>query len=426
MLFHLLASLAGLGLVAADCNPTNVTCPADPAMPASKTYDLTTSNTADFSYVMASRMAESGSELQFSVVEQGDAPTLVTNDYLLYGNVKATIKTAPGVGMVSAFILMSDVLDEVDWEWLGANDAEAQTNYYYRGETAGYNRGGVSAVSTPAETEHVYEIDWTESTLRWIIDGTTVRTLNEADTTGYGYPSTPCQIKIGVWASGDPTNPAGTIEWGGGLIDYSAGPYTMSLSSLEVTSYTTAGSFVYAAGGETFTISKDSVSNSNGSSTESSSSSSSQASGSQIGGAIKAVSTGLAAASSSSSAATTMSTVTSAPTSASTSTATLAAAAAADAASGGASSRTASVSQHALVTSSGRSGSASTVRAAANPAAATTTRAATTTGTSTSSSSTTGGANVASSGATSTTITSLHSSLCVFASLVSVVGLMLF
>lgn len=424
MLFHLLASLAGLGLVAADCNPTNVTCPADPAMPASKTYDLTTSNTADFSYVMASRMAESGSELQFSVVEQGDAPTLVTNDYLLYGNVKATIKTAPGVGMVSAFILMSDVLDEVDWEWLGANDAEAQTNYYYRGETAGYNRGGVSAVSTPAETEHVYEIDWTESTLRWIIDGTTVRTLNEADTTGYGYPSTPCQIKIGVWASGDPTNPAGTIEWGGGLIDYSAGPYTMSLSSLEVTSYTTAGSFVYAAGGETFTISKDSVSNSNGSSTESSSSSS-QASGSQIGGVIKAVSTGLAAASSSSSAATTMSTVTSAPTSASTSTATLAAAAA-DAASGGASSRTASVSQHALVTSSGRSGSASTVRAAANPAAATTTRAATTTGTSTSSSSTTGGANVASSGATSTTITSLHSSLCVFASLVSVVGLMLF
>lgn len=223
---------------------------------------------------MSDRISANGSSLQFSVDQQGDAPTLVTNDYLLYGNVKATIQTAPGVGMVSAFILMSDVLDEIDLEWLGAYDDEVQTNYYYRGETAGYDRGGTTTVTTPEETTHVYEIDWTNTTLNWLVDGVTVRTLNQADTTGYGYPSTPCQVKIGVWASGDPTNAEGTIEWGGGLINYTAGPYTMTLSSLEVTSYTTAKSFSYANNGTDVLISQSAAASAQVSSTKSATSTS--------------------------------------------------------------------------------------------------------------------------------------------------------
>ncbi len=100
-------------------------------------------------------------------------------------------------------------------------------------------------MNDPQSVSHVYEVDWTETSLRWIIDGVTVRTLNKADTIGYGYPSTPSQIKIGVWASGDPTNPEGTIQWGGGPINYSKGPYKMRLESLKVMSYTSASSFSY-------------------------------------------------------------------------------------------------------------------------------------------------------------------------------------
>lgn len=261
MLPFFLSTLAAASLVTA-CNPTTTTCPSIPAMPSSVTYDLSTTDTTNFDYVMSTRIVANGSSLQFSVAEQGDAPTLITNDYLLYGNVKATVKSAPGVGMVSAFILMSDVADEIDLEWLGAYDYEVQTNYYYRGETSGYDRGGVTNVTKPEEATHVYEIDWTETTLQWLVDGVVVRTLDKSDTTGYGYPDTPCQIKIGVWASGDPTNAAGTIEWGGGLIDYTAGPYTMTLSSLAVTSYTTAKSFSYTDNGTTVVISQNAVSSS--------------------------------------------------------------------------------------------------------------------------------------------------------------------
>lgn len=273
--------------LAAACDPTTTTsCPAIPAMPSTVTYALSTTNTADFSYVMSDRISANGSALNFSVAEQGDAPTIITNDYLLYGNVKATIQSAPGTGMVSAFILMSDVLDEIDLEWLGAYDNQVQTNYYYRGETAGYDRGGVTTVATPENTTHVYEIDWTNTTLSWSVDGVVVRTLNQVDTTGYGYPSTPCQIKIGVWASGDPSNAAGTIEWGGGLINYAAGPYTMTLSSLEVTSYTTAKSFSYTNNGTDVLISQSEASASAVSGSFAATSASPSATSTQTGAAI--------------------------------------------------------------------------------------------------------------------------------------------
>lgn len=280
MLFNIiLSTLASASFTAASCDPRTSTCQPIPAMPSSVKYNLSPSDTNDFSYVRPTGISSSGSDLLFTVKESGDNPTMVTNDYLLYGNVKATIKSAPGVGMVSAFILMSDVLDEIDYEWLGAYDNQVQTNYFYRGETANYDRGGVTTVTTPEETAHVYEIDWTETTLRWIVDGTTVRTLNKADTTAYGYPSTPCQIKIGVWASGDSSNSAGTIEWGGGPIDYTKGPYSMTLSSLEVTSYTTANSFSYTGQGTNVVISQDKVAASAASGTNSAAASSQTAGG---------------------------------------------------------------------------------------------------------------------------------------------------
>lgn len=302
MLPIVLSALLGSALA---CNPMTATCPPIPAMPSSVQYDLTTSN-PDFEYVLPAGISSpSQGTLAFTLKKQGDAPTLVTNDYLLYGNIKATIKTAPGVGMVSAFILMSENLDEIDYEWLGAYNNQVQTNYFYEGVTANYDRGGVSDVATPQDVSHVYEIDWTETTLRWLIDDVVIRTLNKADTTNYGYPSSPCQIKIGVWASGDPTNPEGTISWGGGLLDYSKAPYTMTLSALSVTSYTNAKSFVYASDGKSVSLSQTIVSTNS----SSASSSAASASSTMAGQAIQNVKQGtVSSAASSARAGSTMST----------------------------------------------------------------------------------------------------------------------
>ena len=39
------------------------------------------------------------------------------------------MKAAPGVGVVSSLVLQSDDLDEVDFEWLGADDQVRWNNF---------------------------------------------------------------------------------------------------------------------------------------------------------------------------------------------------------------------------------------------------------------------------------------------------------
>jgi hypothetical protein len=46
----------------------------------------------------------------------------------MFGKVEFTAKAAPGAGIVSSFVLQSDTLVEIDWEWLGADPNEVQSN----------------------------------------------------------------------------------------------------------------------------------------------------------------------------------------------------------------------------------------------------------------------------------------------------------
>lgn len=52
-------------------------------------------------------------------------------------------------------------------------------------------------------------------------------------------------VRIGIWAGGDPANDPGTIEWSGGETDYSAGPFTMVLEKIEVVNENPAKSYSY-------------------------------------------------------------------------------------------------------------------------------------------------------------------------------------
>lgn len=60
---------------------------------------------------------------------------LASSTYMWYGNVKAKFKTSRGAGVVTAFILFSDVQDEIDYEFVGTDLQTAQTNYYFQGIT---------------------------------------------------------------------------------------------------------------------------------------------------------------------------------------------------------------------------------------------------------------------------------------------------
>ena len=43
------------------------------------------------------------------------------------------MKTGRWGGVVTAFITMSDVKDEIDWEFPGANTTAGQSNFFYQG-----------------------------------------------------------------------------------------------------------------------------------------------------------------------------------------------------------------------------------------------------------------------------------------------------
>lgn len=60
---------------------------------------------------------------------------LSSTHYVWYGKISATMTTSQGQGVVTAFILMSDVKDEVDFEFVGEDVTDAQSNYYWQGVT---------------------------------------------------------------------------------------------------------------------------------------------------------------------------------------------------------------------------------------------------------------------------------------------------
>ncbi|KAL8908407.1 MAG: hypothetical protein Q9207_000826 [Kuettlingeria erythrocarpa] len=163
----------------------------------------------------------------------------------MFGHVEFKVKPAPGVGVVSSAVLQSDALDEIDWEWLGGDNSQVQSNYFSKGQTTTYNRGAFHPDPNNQADFHTYTIDWTAVQIAWQIDGKTVRTLSPDAAQGQ-YPQTPMMIKVGAWSGGDPANAPGTIAWAGGSTDYASGPYSMVVKSIAVTDYSTGTQYSYS------------------------------------------------------------------------------------------------------------------------------------------------------------------------------------
>lgn len=220
-------------------------CPADPALGRSVNVHFTSGASDEFSASGGPTYGSDGAA--FTVSQSGDAPSISSKWYIMFGHVDFEVKAAPGTGIVSAAILQSDCLDEIDWEWLGGDDTQAQSNYFGKGiTTTGYNRGAFHGAPNNHDQFHTYSIDWTADQIVWSIDGTTVRAMTQDQAESGQYPQTPMYVKVGAWAGGDPSNPPGTIEWAGGITDYSAGPFTMYLKSIQVTDYSTGSQYSYS------------------------------------------------------------------------------------------------------------------------------------------------------------------------------------
>ncbi|BCR93457.1 glycoside hydrolase family 16 protein [Aspergillus luchuensis] len=277
-----------------DCDPLNKTCPADTALSSTTfTTDFTSGSFGGW-IATANNVTFTDEGANFIISEKGEAPTIETDFYFFFGKAEVVMKAASGTGICSSIVLESDDLDEIDWEALGGDTTQIETNYFGKGDTSSYDRATWATVSTPQETFHTYTVEWTESATTWSIDGTVVRTLAYSDAqSGTRYPQTPMRLKLGIWAAGDSSEPEGTIEWAGGETDYSDGPFTMTVQSVSITNYNPGSSYTYSdnSGDYTSIVVNNGTSSSTTGSTTSSSSASTSTSSTSSGSSSTSTST---------------------------------------------------------------------------------------------------------------------------------------
>ncbi|KAI1427880.1 concanavalin A-like lectin/glucanase domain-containing protein [Xylaria sp. FL1777] len=237
-------ALAATQLVSAQtftaCDPREKSCPPDPAVGKENviTIDFTKGANSFFTAADGTTIQYSSKGAAFTMKKETEAPTITSNKYIFFGKIDVEVEAAPGQGIVTSSVLQSDDRDEIDWEWIGSDTAQVQTNYFGKGDDSTFDRGGYSPVGNPQTTTHTYTIDWTKDYVHWLIDGTLVRELKYSDAKGgTRFPQTPAQLKLGTWVAGNSKAPEGTVTWAGGLADFSKGPYTAYYKKVTIQDY---------------------------------------------------------------------------------------------------------------------------------------------------------------------------------------------
>jgi len=193
-----------------------------------------------------------GSDVLLTMAPNSVGTLLASTTYMWYGNVQAKFKTSRGNGVVTAFILLSDVKDEIDYEFVGADLEVAQSNYYFQGIPDYDNELNIT-LSDTFENFHTYEIDWTPDAITWLVDGQVGRTKKRSDTWNatanqWDFPQTPARVQLSLWPAGLASNGQGTVNWAGGLVDWESvdiknnGYYYATFESVTVSCYNATSS----------------------------------------------------------------------------------------------------------------------------------------------------------------------------------------
>ncbi|KAM0492593.1 hypothetical protein ACHAP8_009770 [Fusarium lateritium] len=247
------------------CNPMKESCEADVGL-ASSSYSVDFTKGSDDDNWEGTghgdiKYTSEGAE--FTINKQGQSPTIQTQWYFFFGRLEVHMKAAPGQGIISSIVLLSDVLDEVDWEFLGGRPDEVQSNWYAKSSMDNTQSLTFPVENTQSEF-HNYTVNWTPESCEWYINGVAVRTLKFAESQGgENYPQTPMRVKLGIWAAGDTSenaegskyiyqdvvrrkaNDLEAVEWGGGPTDFSKVPFTMTVQKVKIENMNPAESYSY-------------------------------------------------------------------------------------------------------------------------------------------------------------------------------------
>jgi hypothetical protein len=159
-----------------NCNPTLKTCPSDPALGIAHTFNFN-STPPDDTFTSEAGLIEYDdiNGAAFTLSQSGESRTLASNFYFFFGRTEVLMKAAPGQGIISSIVWGSDTLDEVDWEFKGANDSFVFSNYFGKGRVSNdTNNGADHKVSGTIFDLHNYTSVWTKDQLEWHLDGNLV------------------------------------------------------------------------------------------------------------------------------------------------------------------------------------------------------------------------------------------------------------
>ncbi|KAM0262446.1 hypothetical protein ACHAQJ_001699 [Trichoderma viride] len=184
-----------------------------------------------------------GKGAAFTIWQDGQAPTLTSNKYLLFGKVNVEVQAAKGPGLITAIVLKSDSGDEIDWELLGAFENQAQTNYFYDGQPLFNTYNTTYRLDTSSfASSHKYGIEWTPTYINFFVNNVVQKTWRIGDIPANKWPGTPMQIKLGIWPVSNSSDP-GTVVWAGGLPEWRGhdadkNPYRAYFKSIQLEDYT--------------------------------------------------------------------------------------------------------------------------------------------------------------------------------------------
>ncbi|KAJ1736178.1 putative glycosidase CRH2 [Coemansia biformis] len=172
---------------------------------------------------------------------RGFGSTVDSSHSFKYGTVTARIKTASiAKGVVSSFIIRSNLVgDEIDFEWVGKDPREVQTNFFYHDILNYTNSKSFDVGGDTSAAYHDYTIVWASDSITWIVDGKKLRTLYRKDTYDrksgeYRFPAAEGRIGFSVWDGGN-SGAQGTAEWAGFPTPWTKDTvYRMSVDSINI------------------------------------------------------------------------------------------------------------------------------------------------------------------------------------------------
>jgi beta-glucanase (GH16 family) len=211
-------------------------------------YTTYLGDSKDTAWTYSGSPLQYGDNLLLTMPANSAGSVLMSTKYVWYGKVSATVKTARDQGVITAFIFLSDVKDEIDYEFVGKDLYTAQTNIYWEALPYYGNSGNISNITDTYDDWHTYTVDWSPDQIQWSVDGVVGRTKTRASTWNstsglYNYPQTPARVQLSVWPGGASSQAPGTIAWAGGPIDWSSpdiqqsGYYYMQVSKVEIDCY---------------------------------------------------------------------------------------------------------------------------------------------------------------------------------------------